>query len=187
MEWALLATVVTVIGTIVIALNNFFGLKDRAVEYLRDRLEVETLEEEIRRRKIEKDRELFKEFLEVLPSSGSIDFIDQKNMAGFSFDSEKLDDLRDFYYDWDDAEHEFMDDELEAKRERLHELVADYTSLIAGKTFPTDSGHQTVPPEWEYEQPERFAKVVNELHEKADAVVEAHQDLVRTGREKLGV
>lgn len=32
MEWAPLATVVTVIGTIVIALNNFFGLKDRAVE-----------------------------------------------------------------------------------------------------------------------------------------------------------
>lgn len=187
MEWALVATVVTVVGTIIIALNNFFGLKDRAVEYLRERLEVETLKEEIKRRKIEKDRELFKEFLEVLPSSGSIDFIDTMNMAGFSFDSERLDDLREFYYNWDNAEHEFMDEELEAKRERLHELIGDYTSLISGNTFPTDGGRQTVPPEWEREQPERFAKVVNELHEKAEEVVEAHQDLVRTGREKLGV
>ena len=186
MEWALVATVVTVVGTIIIALNNFFGLKDRAVDYLRDRLEVQTLEEEIERRKIKKDRELFQEFLEVLPSSGSIDFIDTKNMAGFSFDPESLDDLREFYYNWDDAEHEFMDDELEEKRERLYDLVADYTSLISGNTFRTDSGRQTVPPEWEHQQPDRFAKVVSELHEKAEAVVEAHQDLVRTGRKKLG-
>ena len=187
MAWALIATVVTFVGTIIIALNNFFGLKDRAVEYLRDRLEVDTLEDETERRKIEKDRELFHEFLEVLPSSGSIDFIDRRNMAGFSFDSEKLNDLHEFYYNWDDAEHEFMDDELEAKRKRLHELIGDYTSLISGNTFPTDSGQQTVPPEWEYNQPERFGKVVGELHEKAGAVVEAHQDLVRTGRKKLGV
>ncbi len=182
-EIMLWIAVASLIFTAVIALNNFFGLWDRAVDYLRSQL----LEDEIQRRKIEQDRELFKEFLGVLPSSGSIKFIERKNMAGFSFDSERLNDLHEFYYNWNDAEHEFLDEQLESKRERLHDLIGDYTSLIGNKTFPTDDGRHTVPPEWEREQPERFAKAVNELHEKAENVVEAHQNLVRTGRRKLGV
>ena len=183
MLWIAAATLVL---TAVIALNNFFGLKDRAVDYLRNRL-CETLEDEIERRRVEKDRELFQQFLEVLPSSGSIDFIDRKNMAGFSFDSEKLDDLHEFYYNWNDAEHEFMDNELEKKCKKLHDLVGEYTSLIGDNTFPTDDGRHTVPPEWEHEQPKRFAKVVNSLHEKSRDIVETHQDLVKVGRRKLGV
>jgi hypothetical protein len=108
-------------------------------------------------------------------------------MAGFSFEMEELDDLYTFYEEWSDAEHEFFNEKIERKRKRLHELIGEYTSLIGSNTFPTDGGRQTVPPEWEYEQPERFGEVVRRLHGKAESIVDLHQDLIRTARRKLGM
>jgi hypothetical protein len=67
------------------------------------------------------DGKLFNQFKEVLPSSGSIHFIDEQNMAGFSWPRKKLDDLSRFYHEWNDAEHEFLDNELEKLRMQLHE------------------------------------------------------------------
>lgn len=134
------------------------------------------------------DVELFKEFKKVIPSKGSISFIDEQNMAGFSWPRDKLRQLDEFYYEWDDAEHEFLDNELEGLRAKLHNLIGDYLGQIATNTFPAnDPKRQTVPPEWELENPKRFLEVVNKLHETAGAIVEIHQDLMRKGREKLGV
>jgi len=134
------------------------------------------------------DVELFKEFKRVIPSKGSISFIDEQNMAGFSWPRDQLRELEQFYYEWNDAEHEFLDNELEELRVKLHNLIGDYLGQIATNTFPAnDTKRQTVPPEWELENPKRFFEVVNKLHETAGSIVETHQDLIRKGREKLGV
>lgn len=134
------------------------------------------------------DVELFKEFKKVIPSKGSISFIDEQNMAGFSWPRDQLRQLDDFYYEWNDAEHEFLDSELEELRAKLHGLIGDYLVQIATNTFPaTDPKRQTVPPEWEFNNPKMFFDVVNNLHETAGAIVKTHQDLMRKGREKLGV
>ena len=106
-------------------------------------------------------------------------------MAGFSFDIGRLDDLYNFLNTWNDAEHEFLDKKLEEKRRRLLKLIAEYTHLIGYNTFPTDRGFQTVPPEWEDEQPDRFHETVKQLHDKAGEVVEAHQQLIRAARKRL--
>ncbi len=134
------------------------------------------------------DSRLFAEFKEVLPSNGSIGFINEQNMAGFSWPKKKLDDLKDFYYKWNNAEYEFLDSELESLRRCLYELIGDYLEQIATNTFPAnDLEYQTVPPEWETEYPKRFSKVVNELHKTAKLIVETHQELIRKARKKFGV
>lgn len=79
------------------------------------------------------DKELFQEFLRVLPSNGSIEFIKTYNMAGFAFDGRKLDDLKRFVYEWNDAEHKFYDTKLEKKRKNLLELTDRYLGLYCSQ------------------------------------------------------
>lgn len=132
------------------------------------------------------DLETFKRLKETIPSEGSIDFIRHHNMSGFSFDLDHLDDLDKFYFNWNDAEHEFLTKSLEIKKKKLHSLVGKYLDSIGVNTYPTHRpGTNTVPPEWEIEQTERFREIVNELHDLARKVVAAHQDLFRTARNKL--
>lgn len=132
------------------------------------------------------DRDLFARFLQELPSAGSIRFIDQHNMAGFSFPGRSLDELERFHVTWDDAEHEFVDGELEALRSKLHELIGKYLGIIAENVFPAHSpGYLTVPPGWEERNPPKFFDVVSKLHESAAEVVAAHQDMVRIGRRRM--
>jgi hypothetical protein len=134
------------------------------------------------------DEKLFHQLKEVLPSKGSIHFIDEQNMAGFSWPRNKLDDLDKFYYEWNDAEHEFLDNELEQMRVQLHDLIGDYLGLIATNTFPARNPEwQTVPPEWEEKNPKQFFDVVGKLHDTAGNIVKTHQELIRKARFKLGV
>lgn len=144
-------------------------------------------EESDREQKKEVDRETYRRFLEVLPTEGSISFIKNNNMAGFSFDLERLRHLYSFRDEFQDAEKEFLDDELEFKKQKLFSLIVQYIRLLAYKTFPTDNGLQTVPPEWEIEQPDEFEKVVKDFHNLADEIVNSHQDLIRTARSKLNI
>jgi hypothetical protein len=131
------------------------------------------------------NRKLFEQFKEVLPSNGSVAFIDNLNMAAGSFHPTNLDDLDNFAAGWNDAEHAFLDRKLEKKRKHLLELIKEYRLLVGGNTFRTRDGEQTVPPEWEDEQPDRFNQVVKMLHDKAGEVVDAHQQLIRLARKKL--
>lgn len=134
----------------------------------------------------ESDKYLFEEFKSIIPSKGSISFIDEQNMAGFSWPAKELHDLKKFYYEWNDAEHEFLDNELELLREKLHSLIGDYLGQIATNTFPANNPErQTVPPEWEEENPKMFFDVVNKLHETAGQIVDTHQALIRAGRKAL--
>jgi hypothetical protein len=133
------------------------------------------------------DRRLFEQFKRVLPSDGSVAFIDTLSMAAGSFHPANLDDLDNFADTWNDAEHEFLDRKLERKRKHLLKLIKEYRLLVGGNTFRTRDGEATVPPEWESEQPDRFNQAVNILHDKAGEVVEAHQQLIRLARKKLEV
>jgi hypothetical protein len=129
------------------------------------------------------DKKLFDDLTTLLTSRGVIGFLDRTNMAGFSFPSSALDPLREFYYEWNVPEREFISPELEGCKQALWKKVDDYLELIATETFPAhNQGRQTVLPDWETEQPERFWRVVNALHSMAGEIVSLHADLVRTGR-----
>jgi len=135
------------------------------------------------------DKAMFQKFLETLPSSGSIAFINENNFAGFSFDWRRLDQLRKFDHEWNDAEHEFLNPEMEAKRKELITLVNGYLNFLATNTWllkdQPGSNFASVPEEWEDEQPERFHRVVDSLHGQAGTIVAIHRELVRLGRQHL--
>jgi hypothetical protein len=133
------------------------------------------------------DLKLFSGFLKALPYEGCITFLEKQNMAGWSFDPRRLADLDLFFREWRDATHEFHDERLEEARKHLHDLVRKYLGFVALNTWPTHNGQQTVPPEWEHEQPDRFIEVVDTLHSLAGEIVSTHQELVRLGRRILGV
>jgi len=119
-------------------------------------------------------------------AKGSISFIETNNFAGFSFDSRRLDDLRDYSYHWNNAEMEFLDRDLDHLRAKLLGLIDEFIGDIALNTFPMNREHlATVPPEWEIDDPDRFFRVVNHLHETAAQIVDTHQALVRMARNRL--
>lgn len=132
------------------------------------------------------DRALFDQLTALLRSEGVIGFLDSNNMAGFSFLESKFEPLREFYYEWNQPEREFLSPELETLRKTLWEKADAYTQLLATETFPTHNPERhTVPPEWEHEQAERFWRVVNTFHGLAGEIVALHRDLVRTGKAQL--
>jgi hypothetical protein len=132
------------------------------------------------------DRKLFDAFLSTLPSQGFISFIKTLDI-GEHFQSCELDQLKSFCHGWNDPEHEFLDHQLEAKRKRLHELADAYRIAINLQTFTSrPDGYIGIPREWGHDKPAEYQAIIRELHELADQVVNAHADLVRTGRAKLG-
>jgi hypothetical protein len=134
----------------------------------------------------EHDRRLFDQLTGLLTSAGVIGFLDRTNMAGFPFPEAALEPLREFYYEWNTPEREFITPELEAVRRTLWEKVDAYYDIIATETFPTNNPDwHSVPSEWEVDQPERFRRVVEALHSLAGEIVALHADLVRVGRKHL--
>jgi hypothetical protein len=135
----------------------------------------------------EADKKILRDFLETVPSNGSIRFLRTNNFSGFSFDWKRLEDIERFDTDRRGPDHEFLDPVLEAARKNFQRSCRVLLVSLATDTFPTDRGWQTVPGEWEYEDPERFNRVVQEIHAAADAVCETYDELVRLARRKLAV
>lgn len=130
------------------------------------------------------DNALWNELTTLLRSDGVIGFLGQTNMAGFSFPTLELEPIREFYYKWNTPEREFITPVLEELRKELWSEVDAYYDLIANETFPANNPRfSTVPPEWEIDQPDRFWRVVNSLHDRAGKIVELHAKIVRAGRE----
>lgn len=123
----------------------------------------------------------------ILPYNRAISFLRHNNFAGFSFRNESLDDLEHFEYEAKKPDFEFFNPELEVLKKDLEGLICKFTSLIASDTFPTANGRQTVPPEWELEQPERFNNVVNELHAYKESICNKYDEFIKAGRKILKV
>lgn len=135
----------------------------------------------------EHDRQLADRLLDLLPSNGVIRFVDENNMAGFLFRGDSFDPLRTFAYDWDNAEHEFLDADLERTKRALWQKVHAYVGLLNAKTYPSRTNAEwfSVPGEWEFEQPQLFQQVVGEFHSLAAEIVALHGEFVRTSKQVL--
>lgn len=132
------------------------------------------------------DLALYEELTALLRSDGVIGFLNETNMAGFSFLSSALNPLEEFQTGWNRPEREFISPALEDIRSRLWVKANEYMGVINLETFAAHlPGRQTVPADWEYTQPDRFWHVVNKLHDLAGQIVEIHAELIRTGRREL--
>jgi hypothetical protein len=134
------------------------------------------------------DRRVYEILVKVLPWDGSLHFIRHNNFAGFFFNLDRLNDLHEFEHECENPSFEFIDPDLEGLRVALREHIREFTHLIAYETFPTNrAGCNAVPEEWEYEQPERFDRVVNRLHDAAKEACGTYDALVKLATRKLGM
>ncbi len=141
-----------------------------------------------RKEVVETDKHVYLHLVRTLPWNGSIDFIRTNNFAGWSFEKSRLNDLHEFEYQCRNPALEFIDPDLEGLRATLLCQISDFTMMIAIETFPTDNVEwNSVPEEWESEQPERFQRVITKLHSTAQTIIETYENLIRTATRKLGV
>lgn len=137
---------------------------------------------------IETDKIIYRLLVEILPWNGSITFIKNNSFAGFSFNTEALQDLNRYMEQCLNPAFEFIDPDLEGLRVELTEHISLFMDGIGHDTFPTDTiTRNSVPKEWEYQQPDRFARVVNQLHNSADSICKTYESIVKTATRKLGV
>jgi len=137
---------------------------------------------------VETDKHVYQLLVKVLPWDGSIDFIRANNFAGFSFETARLNDLYEFEYHCKNRAFELIDPDFEGLRAILIELIDDFTLTIATETFPTHNVERnSIPEEWETEQPERFRTVVTKLHDTAKRIVETYGSLVRPATRNRGI
>jgi len=134
------------------------------------------------------DEKLYKKFLMDLPSEGSVRFVKEHNFDGSAFWSDRLKQLFDFERYWGNVEHEFEERKLEEARKDLLHTITEFCNAIGTHTFPTHvEGMLSVPKDWEHVDPERFEDAVESIHSSADHLVKAHENLIRVGRQVLGV
>jgi len=125
------------------------------------------------------DRTLFAKFLTDLPSTGSISFIRDFDFR-HSFRSDVLNDLDRFYHGWNNAEHEFLDQQLEALRAELYEAVERFLNNVGRLTAPTLAGLQSVIPKGidpDINLPAHVRSDITLLNDCADVVHTTHQEL----------
>jgi hypothetical protein len=135
----------------------------------------------------EADKKILRDLMETVPSNGSIRFLRENNFAGFSFDRKRLENIEVFLYERDGPEHEFLDSELEMAQKKFRKECNALMEVLSMNTWRTEQGFQSVPQEWEWEQPQRFKDTVNEIHAAAKAVCGTYNELVRLARKKLAV
>jgi len=123
--------------------------------------------------------------IELMATSGCMDWLRGANFAGWSFDWKRLDAVEEFA-SRKGPEHEFIDPDVEKLRKALYAASRQLMSLLATETFPVGNGNrQAIPEEWESEQPERFRKAIEAIHAAADKVCGSYDELVRAARKKF--
>ncbi|HHV63782.1 MAG TPA: HNH endonuclease [Peptococcaceae bacterium] len=136
---------------------------------------------------LELDQKVFLEIQRILKSDEVMEFIRDNNFAGFAFRYSRLEPINEFYHLCQKPEFEFLDVDLEGLRSKLYKLIENFRKEIAFNTFPVNSEMVSVPPEWAFEQPERFNKVVDTIHELTGQIWDTYSDLIKLGRRKLGI
>lgn len=119
------------------------------------------------------DVQLFERLLEVLPSKTFIEFLKQHDFL-LDFQLEGVDPLRRFINEWDNAEHEFQDSELEELRKSLMDAGNDLSYKISKYTSQNNSGWQAVRPDrlkHVEEHEERFRKEAGIIDAASDEFV----------------
>ena len=132
----------------------------------------------------ENDKAVYDTILKELSYDGIIQFLRTNNFAGFAFRLSSLDELDNFYHIHEsDPGFEFLNPKLEIMRVKLMKDIDEFEGLIAVNTFPgIREDLQTVPPEWETNNPERFRDVINKIHNTAKNICADYDMIVKYGK-----
>jgi hypothetical protein len=132
------------------------------------------------------DIQLFDRFLNEFPSGDTTEFLRQHNFEDL-FHYERLDPLLKFALTWDNAESEFLDEEIEELRKKLLLLSKSLFTLMSVNTYPQGLMQTTIPTVYvgAVELPDTVKQKITELNETATQVYEAHQAFIRKAKKKI--
>ncbi|MBE9249438.1 HNH endonuclease [Dolichospermum sp. LEGE 00240] len=136
---------------------------------------------------IELDRKLFLKIRSILPSTGgSISFI-RNHTYGTRFLREEHDDLKNYKYQCENPDFEFIDLDLEIRKCQLKNCIEEFFLILFQVIFVTENGMMAIYPEIKYSKPDIHHKAVEDVNQAVNKVCSAYDDLIRLGRRKLGV
>lgn len=125
---------------------------------------------------------------DILPANGNLGFLRTYDFCG-AFLWSDLDEIKKFNLYNNDPEFEFIDIELNALLTIMKMEIEEFLSILGVNTFPLSNPNinaSRIPPEWQQEQPERFNKVVDKIHNLTTNICSSYDELIRLGKRKLG-
>lgn len=130
------------------------------------------------------DIDLFDKFRRELPSDGeAIDFLKEHDL-GNSFHNDKLKEIDHFLWNWNNADHEFVNEQLEELRIALLEQMETFKSNLSLAVQSKGNGWFSIGLKDFEDRPKMF-ELKDELNQMATGVYEVHQELIRTGKKVL--
>ena len=134
------------------------------------------------------DRRLFTQIQnEILPQNGSIAFLRENDFAEGGFDINSLNDFFEIKRESINSDFEFLNPELEEVKGQLIIYISRLISFTEVNTFTTHNGMQSIPPEWELDQNNRFWKAVNDINQTSSDICNKYDELIRKGRRLLKI
>lgn len=136
---------------------------------------------------LKRDQDFFKELTNVLPKTGSINWLREYDFGG-AFRFNWLGDIRNFIDLCKHPDFEFIDDELESLKLQLLKQCNDFLDAIQSGTESINKVEfvvMRIPPKLMHKNPEKFHSIRKQINVSARNVVETYDKLIRQSRRKL--
>lgn len=147
------------------------------------------IQNQSQKEKVERDKVLYEKFIQIFPSTGNFIEIIKSQGMNLPISSEILNCISYFLKDWNNAEHEFLDPELESKKTIFYKNLDEFNHSFAVLCGPVFNGNDIVsyriPLEREWRIPEQYYQSIEKLDNLANNVYNSYDDLIRSVRHKL--
>lgn len=134
------------------------------------------------------DINLLNKLLALLPSYDCMSFIRDYDFAN-SFHPNRIKNIEKFFEEWDNAECEFHDVNIENAKRELYSKANDFVMNIARYTALNDYGRLTAIPRHvdpEIDFPAWVRDEISQINNSATELYRSHQDFIRVSRDSLG-
>lgn len=139
---------------------------------------------------LKKDTQLFKKLLETLPSDGNMRFLREHSFFD-SFELGSIKQVINFYDYWNNAEYEFINEELETLRKRLYQNIQDFVGVSSTGTYSQSGGwFSAIPDRYQGEEenlPIHVVEKIKKMNDLAEQVYQSHQELIRRAKQVLSI
>jgi len=134
----------------------------------------------------EEDKKLLEKFLEDLPSNGCISYI--RSLVGKTWHYDRLfSNLEVVVNKWDSVEYEFLDKEVEEKKNNFFQNAVNFMEYTSSTIFIKDHNPNLcgIAEEWRENNPKEYTEALEKIPEKGRIVGESYDDFVRFAKQKL--
>ncbi|HCE3304116.1 TPA: hypothetical protein NG558_004297 [Vibrio parahaemolyticus] len=138
---------------------------------------------------LEVDKKLFLEFIELLPSDGLDIKLLEEHDFGNSHHGKEVKSLDKFVHTWNNSQKQFLDAELEAKRDIFITKSRHFIYTLANRSYAIGNGEifSCIPDAYRnaWDWPKHVDDQIRELNELGTELFELHKEFVLLARRKL--